>query len=101
MADIDITDASPEDIVKALQHDAEVVAAKVELAEKAAAYAKSIAPVETGAYRDNINVHQEGDNVWVGFDDEAANIIEYGNARTPEYAVRQKTEEHFNSDRSA
>lgn len=79
---------------------AQILADLFDLAEQAADYAVSISPEETGAYKDNISAHQEGDTVWVGFDDEAANIIEYGNSTTPEYAIRQKVEEHFNSQLS-
>lgn len=93
---IDIESMSPEEIAAAIDSLPEVVEAKIAVAEQGADYAKSISPEETGTYRDNINVHQNGAAVWVGFDDEKANLIEYGTEDTPEYAIRAKTEERFN-----
>lgn len=94
---IDLDKASPEEILAAIDRDPAVIAAKVQLATEAAEYAKSISPEESGTYKDNINVHQNGSAVWVGFDDEKANIVEYGAAEgKPEFAIRAKTEEHFN-----
>lgn len=97
MADdsVDIDEASLRDIYRAINSDPEVVAAKLELANKAAEYAKSIAPVETGTYRDSIHVRQGGTTVWVGFEDPKAHLVEWGSVDTPEFAIRAKTEEHI------
>lgn len=93
----DITEMSPAEIVDFLKDDPDIIAAEVALAEEAAEYAKSISPEETGEYKNNINAHQEGSEVWLGFDSEIANIIEYGSISTPEFAVRTRTEEYFNN----
>lgn len=97
MADdiVDIDEASLREIYYAINGDPEVIAAKLELAKQAAEYAKSIAPVETGTYRDSIHVRQGGATVWVGFEDEKAHLVEYGSVDTPEFAIRAKTEEHI------
>lgn len=93
---IDLDKATPEQIYRAIYDDPRVVAAKVELAEQAAEYARSIAPVKTGKYRDSIKVRRKGATVWVGFEAPHSHLVEYGAEHTPEYAVRAKTEEHFN-----
>jgi hypothetical protein len=53
MADetVDIDSASMREVLYAVNGEPDVIAAKLELANKAAEYAKSIAPVETGTYR--------------------------------------------------
>lgn len=85
------------DALAALTDDPDVIAAKVALAEEAAEYARSIAPENTGAYRDSIVVEQSGSNVYVAFNDPAAHLVEYGSEHNQEYAVRARTEEHFNN----
>lgn len=101
MADekVDIDEASLRDIYRAISSDEQVIAAKLALANQAAEYAKSIAPVETGTYRDSIHVRQGGTTVWVGFEDPKSHLVEYGSVDTPEFAVRAKTEEKFNGGR--
>lgn len=83
--------------------DDELLADMLALAEDAAEYARSIAPVgdpnedpHSGAYRDNIVVEQKGNNVYVAFNDPKSHWIEYGTEHMPEYAIRARTEEHFN-----
>lgn len=93
---IDQLKAQGFDVSDRAELQAQILAGELDLAEQAADYAKSISPEETGDYRNNINIHQNGESVWVGFDDEAANIVEYGSVDTPEFAIRAKTEEHFN-----
>ena len=85
----------PADIADALKTQ-EVIAAEIDLAERAADYAKSIAPEESGDYIDAIHVVHDGDTVAVVFGDPAAHIIEYGSEDTPEFAVRARTEAYFN-----
>lgn len=98
MADetVDIDEASMKEILYAVNGDDAVIAAKLALAQQAAEYAKSIAPVETGTYRDSIHVRQGGATVWVGFEDPKSHLVEYGTNTSPELAVRAKTEERFN-----
>lgn len=95
---VDIDEASLQEIYAAISEDPAVIAAKMELATRAQDYARSIAPSQTGAYRDSINARRGGNTVWVGFEDEQAHIIEYGSVDTPEFAIRAKTEEHINND---
>jgi len=85
----------PADIADMLK-SAEVVAAEIDVAERAADYAKSIAPEESGDYINAIHVVHNGDTVAVVFGDPAAHIIEYGSVDTPEFAVRARTEAYFN-----
>lgn len=82
-------------------NSAKVLEAKVELAEKAAAYWRRISPVDTGEYVDSIDVHVEGENVWVGSDDDKAEYIEYGtggDSPTPEFSPRAKTQMRFSGE---
>lgn len=55
-------------------------------------------PVDTGEYRDSVQVTKraKGGNGQVGALADYANIVEYGDEKTPEYAPRAKTEAHFN-----
>lgn len=103
---IDDTDkASQSDLATKLDSDAAIIAAKLELAELAAEYWKSIAPVgdpavdpHSGAYRDSIHVEQNGDQVYVVASDPKAHWIEFGTENMPEYAPRARTEIHFNEE---
>lgn len=59
-------------------------------AGKAAAYAKSFAPVRTGAYRDSIGVVVQGRKVYLSAKDWKANFIEFGTATiTPSAPLRR------------
>ncbi len=51
---------------------------RVEVAGQIAESARASAPVETGKFRDSINVEQSGDEVAVVDTDEAAGWIEFG-----------------------
>jgi hypothetical protein len=63
------------------------------------AFAKSIAPVETGAYRDSIQgkveMTDEGAVAIVEAADPASFYIEVGTEDTPTFAVLQKTLDHL------
>lgn len=98
MADeiIDLESADLGEIYKAINAMPEVIEAKLELANQAAEYAKAIAPVKTGKYRDSIHVRRGGNTVWVGFEAPHAHLVEYGTEDTPEFGIRAKTEEQFN-----
>ena len=80
------------------EESAEILQYKMAVAEQAAEYARSIAPVDTGAYRDSIKVERRGSKVRVVWKDYKSHWIEYGSEHNPEYAVRAKTIEHFNGD---
>jgi len=80
---------------EAEMNSAEVLEAKIELAEKAAAYWRRISPEDTGEYIDSIEVRVDGNDVSVGSDDDKAHYIEYGTEDTPEFAPRAKTQARF------
>lgn len=52
-------------------------------AQPAAEFAKSVAPVATGAYRDSIDVRRVGQKVYLSATDFKAWWIEYGSAHNP------------------
>jgi F420-0:gamma-glutamyl ligase-like protein len=84
-------------------NDPEINDAKIDLANRAAAYWKAIAPVgdprtdpHSGAYRDSIHVEIGTDDVVrVVADTDYTYYIEYGSATVAEGAWRSKTEAHF------
>jgi|SRR5581483_963993 len=79
----------------------EINEAELELAEQAAEFWRSIAPVgdandpHSGQYRDSIQVQQQSGKVYVVTEDPIANLIEYGSAHNEEYACRARTEAQF------
>lgn len=87
----------------AMEEDDDVVAYKLMVAQQAVDYAKSIAPVHEGAYRDGIRIGRKGTKgVLVEFSDYKSHWIEFGTgdpAPTPEYAVRARTEAQFTEKR--
>jgi len=87
--------AEPEAVEEYLASD-EMTRALLAAAEEAAEYWKSIAPVESGAYRDSIEVKRYGDDVYVVASDFKAGWIEFGTEDTPEFACRARTEAYFN-----
>ena len=89
---------SEDEIAEYFEESAEVLQYKMELANQAVEYARSIAPVDTGAYRDSIKVQRRGDRVRVVWKDYKSHWIEYGTEDTPPFAVRAKTIEHFGGD---
>ncbi len=103
-ADKVIDDLDTKAVADTINNDAAIIAAKLELAQAAAEYWRSIAPVgdpaddpNSGAYRDSITVEQDGDNVYVVAKDYKAHWIEWGTETMDEFACRARTEEHFNS----
>lgn len=58
---------------------------------------KRNSPVDTGAYRESVQVTQRArmGKGEVGATDEAAGVIEYGSKNNPEFAPRLKTRMHF------
>lgn len=76
------------------------------VAEAAEAYAKSLAPVRTGAYRESIRTERRPDRN--GFpvyrvlsDSPIAGYIEYGTKHNREFAVFAKTARRFNLAQAA
>lgn len=90
-SDLGVSDADFE----AEMNSAEVLRGKIELAEKAARYWRSVSPVDTREYIESIAVRVEGNDVSVGADTEYDNIIEYGSEDTKEFAPRAKTQARF------
>jgi hypothetical protein len=85
-----------DDIDAHLEDDPDILAGKLELAEDVVDYAQSIAPVDSGEYKDGIRVRRYGKSgVGIEFSDPKSNLIEYGTEDTPAFAVRAKTIEHF------
>lgn len=83
------------EIDRALESDPDIVKAKMAFGDKVVDYAKSISPVDSGEYRDGIRKRRRGNGVSIEFTDPKSNLIEYGTEDTPEYAIRAKTEAHF------
>jgi hypothetical protein len=79
-----------------LEGDPNIVQGKLELAEMAVDFAQSIAPVDSGDYRDGVVARKNGTGVGIYFTDEISNIVEYGSEHSPAYAVRARTIEEFN-----
>lgn len=85
------------DIDGYLEGDDEVIQYKVAVANQAVEYAKSIAPVAEGDYRDGIRVGRRGNSgVAVEFSDWKSHFVEFGTEDTPPRAVRARTETQFN-----
>lgn len=91
----------PADYIVALQQhideDESITEAKLVMAREAAAYARSIAPVDEGDYRDGIQAaHIGASGVGVEFTNWKSVILEYGaEGNKPEFAVAARTAEHF------
>ena len=96
-----LTDLIPQaDIDGALENDDAIIAYELAVAKQAAEYARSIAPVDEGEYRDGIRVGRRGNRgVVVEFSDYKSHWVEYGTEDTPASAVRAKTEDRFNESR--
>lgn len=87
-----------EQIDEFLETSPTILEGKLELAAEVASYARSIAPVDEGDYRDGIRVRRYGSTgVGVEWSDPKSGLIEYGTEDTPPFAVRAKTIEHFNN----
>lgn len=81
---------------KHIEEDESITEAKLVMAREAAEYARSIAPVDEGDYRDGIQVQHVGvSGVGVAFTDYKSVWIEYGTVDTPEFGVAARTVEHF------
>lgn len=81
---------------KHIAEDESITEAKLVMAREAAAYARSIAPVDEGDYKDGIQVGRRGaSGVGVEFTDWKSHIIEFGSVDTPEFGVIARTAEHF------
>lgn len=68
---------------------------RVEVAGQIAESARGSAPVETGKFRDSINVQQSGDEVAVVNNDPVAGYIEYGTSDTPAHATMTNAARQF------
>ncbi|MDV6979655.1 hypothetical protein [Mycobacterium intracellulare] len=80
-----------------LENSEDLLEGKLELAREVVEYARSISPEDTGEYKAGIKVRRYGRaGVGVVWTDPKSNIIEYGTEDTPEFAVRARTEAHFN-----
>lgn len=95
-----LSDIIPQaDIDGYLEGDDEVIAYELAVARQAVDYAKSIAPVDEGDYRDGIRVGRRGNRgVVVEFSDYKSHWVEYGTEDMQPHAVRAKTETHLSED---
>ena len=91
LSSLGVSDA---DIERAM-NSPDVRAAKIGLAEKAAAYWRSISPSDSGEYIASIHVRVRGDEVAVVADADYAGYLEWGTEDTPEFALRSKTAARF------
>ncbi|MEU6181168.1 HK97-gp10 family putative phage morphogenesis protein [Streptomyces coeruleorubidus] len=64
--------------IKALTRHETVQTAVQDTAERGRDFARSIAPVDTGQYRDSIGVREDGDDAEVFSDADHAPYVEYG-----------------------
>jgi len=94
--DADISELSDTELIALLDQQPEIIAAKKQLAQEAVDYAQSIAPVDTGDYRDSIHVSVKGTKVAMVSADHKAHWIEYGTEHMPEHAVFARTEKEIN-----
>lgn len=84
------------DIDAHLDGDPDILAGKLELAEDAVAYARSISPIDDGEYIDGIKVRRYGKTgVGIEFTAPHSNLVEWGSIHNAEHAVRARTIEHF------
>lgn len=92
-----LSDFIDQDVIdEYLEGDPDILQGKLELANEAVDYAKSIAPVDDGDYRDGIKARRYGKSgVGIVFTAEHSNLVEYGSEHNPEFAVRARTIEHF------
>lgn len=92
-----LTDFIPQaDIDFALENDDEVIAYKVAVAKQGVDYAKSIAPVDDGDYRDGIRVGRSGNTgVEIEFSDHKSHWVEFGTEDQEPNPVRARTENHL------
>jgi hypothetical protein len=67
----------------------------VALAEEAAAYWRSVSPVDEGDYVDSVHVETNDDGVKIVASDPKSHWIEYGTEDTAESAPRAKTQTKF------
>ncbi len=86
----------PDVIAEYLETSEDILAGKMALAQEVVDYAQSIAPVDSGDYRDGIRVRRYGKSgVGIEFSDDASSFVEYGTEDTPEFAVMRRSIEHF------
>jgi hypothetical protein len=82
-----------------LDNSDDALQAKLELGGEAVDYAKSIAPEDSGDYKDGIRLRRRGKTgVSLEFSDSESNIIEDGSVDTPAFHVRSRTIAHFGGD---
>lgn len=99
---------SDADLTREIESSAKVLAEKVKKAEEVAAFAKSIAPIETGKYAAGIEVQRRRNRVRVVATAWYSHFVEYGtgpdtkkgskfgpDTPTPEFAVFARTAAAF------
>ncbi|MGB3484021.1 MAG: hypothetical protein WBB07_17620 [Mycobacterium sp.] len=92
-----LTDFIPQaDINGTLEDDDEVIAYKLAVAKQGVQYAKSIAPVHEGDYKDGIRIGRLGNSgVAIEFSDYKSHWVEFGTEDHDATPVRARTENHL------
>jgi hypothetical protein len=90
----ELSDIIPQaEIDAALESDDAILDYKLAVAAQGVEYAKSIAPVDEGDYRDDIRVGRFGNSgVSIEFANWKSHLLEFGSLHNREYAVRARTE---------
>lgn len=92
-----LSDFIDQDVIdEYLENDPDILAGKLELANEAVEFAKSISPEDQGTYIDGIKVRRYGKTgVGIEFTAEHSNLVEFGSVNNEEHAVMARTIEHF------
>jgi len=92
-----LSDLIPQpDIDAALEDDDAVVSYMIAVAKQGVDYARAIAPVHEGSYRDGIRVGRRGNRgVQIEFSDYKSHWVEFGTEDQEPNPVRARTENHL------
>ncbi|MEV5429108.1 HK97-gp10 family putative phage morphogenesis protein [Streptomyces sp. NPDC052701] len=86
-----------EQAIKALADHPAVQKAVQDTAERGRDFARSIAPVDTGRYRDSIEVRKDGDGAEIVSDVDYAAHVEYGTRHMEGQHIFGRTLDHLKS----
>ncbi|MFH9038497.1 HK97-gp10 family putative phage morphogenesis protein [Streptomyces sp. NPDC017966] len=83
--------------IRALTRHETVQEAVQDTAERGRDYARSIAPVDTGQYRDSIGIREDGDEAEIVSDADHAPYVEYGTRHMEGQHIFGRTLDHLKS----
>jgi HK97 gp10 family phage protein len=86
-----------ETAIKALTRHETVQVAVQDTAESGRDFARSIAPVDTGRYRDSIEVREDGDGAEIVSDVDYSAFVEHGTRRMEGQHIFGRTLDHLKS----